>query len=326
MRGAGPRRGHSRHARRPVRALAPATRRELGMRAAHARMFQQDKVWSKHSNDKVDIAHTLARVIRTLSRSLPLGMPMTALSLGSSNEPQFRILESAFRGGLHLLDIEDSALDVVAERLERQATDRVALIRGDYTRLLGDPPAARRFRVRSLGGRRMTLVTLHHSLYYAPRAAWRPLVEALYREILARPVARARGPSSAIHAVLMASRSDDPSTTTWLYNHFAGRFCGAHNDQDLRAFARELARDARLPDARVLARPSRVEFFVDDFERFMGVVWMILLYPNVHRYTREQMVEIIDHVHDRLWRRGVPLVQVQDHLVVYRGRGGDATI
>jgi hypothetical protein len=282
-------------------------------------MFQQDKVWSKYSGDKVDIAHTLARVIRTLSKSLPLGVPMTALSLGSSNEPQFRLLESTFRGGLYLLDIEDSALDVVAERIERQATDRVALIRGDYTTLLRDAAAARRFRAAHLAGRRMTLVTLHHSLYYAPRAAWRPLVEGIYREILARPTAGARhGPSAAIHAVLMASRSDDPSTTTWLYNHFAGRFCNAHNDQDLRGFARELARGARLPDARVLSQPAHVEFFVDDFERFMGVIWMILLYPNVHRYTRDQMVEIIEHVYDRLWCRGRPLVQVQDHLVVYR--------
>ena len=31
---------------------------------------------------------------------------------------------------------------------------------------------------------------------------------------------------AAVHAVLMASRSDDPTTTTGLYNHFAGRFFG----------------------------------------------------------------------------------------------------
>jgi hypothetical protein len=309
-----------------VRGLAAATRRELGMRAAHSRMFQQDKVWSKHSNDKVDIAHRLARVIRALQKSLPLRAPMTALSLGSSNEPQFRILESAFRGGLYLLDIEEAALDVVAERIERQSTGGVALIRGDYTRLLGNGAAARRFRARRLGGRRMTLVTLHHSLYYAPRAAWGPLVEALYREVLARPAPGARGPAAALHAVLMASRSDDESTTTWLYNHFAGRFCGARNDQDLRGFARGLAGHRGLPGARVLTRTTRVEFFVDDFERFMGAVWMILLYPNVHRYTREQMVEITDHVYHRLWRAGRPLVQEQDHLVIYRGGTAGAVL
>jgi hypothetical protein len=309
-----------------VRRLSPAVRRELGMRAAHSRMFQQDKVWSRYSNDKVDIAHTLTSVIRTLDRSLPLDAALTALSIGSSNEPQFRILESAFRGGLYLLDIEEPALDVVAERIERQGADHVALIRGDYTRLLRDPAAARRFRSSRLGGRRMTLVTLHHSLYYSPRSAWGPLFEGLYREILALPAPRRRGPAAALHAVLMASRSDDPSTTTWLYNHFAGGFCGARNDQDLRGFARDLARDPRLGGARVRSKSTRVRFFVDDFERFMGVVWMILLYPNVHQYTREQMLEIIEHVYDRLWRRQVPLVQVQDHVVVYRGDGRDVLI
>jgi hypothetical protein len=289
-------------------------------------MFQQDKVWSRYSNDKVDIAHTLMRVIRTLDRSLPLDATLTALSIGSSNEPQFRILESAFRGGLYLLDIEESALDVVAERIERQRADRVVLIEGDYTRLLFDPPAARRFRASRLRGRRMTLVTLHHSLYYAPRAAWGPLFEGLYREILARPASGRRGPVAAIHAVLMASRSDDPSTTTWLYNHFAGRFCGARNDQDLRGFARDLAGDGRLRGARIRAKSTRVAFFVDDFERFMGVIWMILLHPNVHRYSREQMLEIIEYVYDRLWRPGVPLAQLQDHVVVYRGAGRDVLI
>ena len=53
----------------------------------------------------------------------------------------------------------------------------------------------------------------------------------------------------------------------------------------------------------------------------MGVVWMILLYPNVHDYTREQRVEIIEHVYERFWLPGVPLAQVQDHVVLYWGRG-----
>ncbi len=291
------------------------------MRAAHSRMFQQDKVWSRYSNDKVDIAHGLARVIRTLSHALPLARPMRALSIGSSNEPQFRILESAFRGGLYLLDIEGAALDLVAERIERQSTDHVALIRGDYTRLLRDAAAARRFRKSRLGNRRVSLVTLHHSLYYAPRSAWPALLAGIYRELLDGP-RPAGGPAAAIHAVLMSSRATAHNSTTALYERFAGRFCGAHNDQDLLGFARELVREARLPAARVRTRTTRVEFFVDDFERFMGVVWMILLYPNVHHYSREQLVEIVEHVYEHLWRRGVPLLQVQDHLVVYRGGRG----
>jgi hypothetical protein len=289
--------------------LSPTERREIGLRAARSRMFQQDKVWSKYSNDKVDIAHALAGVIRSLAKALPLGRAMTALSIGSSNEPQFRILESMFRGGLHLLDIEEAALAVVAERVRRQGTERVALIPGDFTKLLKDRAAARRFRRASLGGRRMTLVTLHHSLYYAARSAWPSLFDSLIAEILS--------PAAAIHAVLMANRSDDPSTTTWLYNHFAGRFCGARNDQDLAGFARELRGNGR----RVLAKSTRIEFRVDDFELLMGAVWMILLYPNVHRYTREQRIEIIEHVYEKLWLRAVALAQVQDHVAVYRGHG-----
>ena len=46
-------------------------------------MHQQDRVWSHYSNDKVDIAGTLAGVLRTLSKALPLEQPLTALSIGS---------------------------------------------------------------------------------------------------------------------------------------------------------------------------------------------------------------------------------------------------
>jgi hypothetical protein len=292
--------------------------RALGLRAAHSRMFQQDKVWSRYSNDKVDIAETLARVIRTIHRARPLERPLRALSLGSSNEPQFRILSSMFRGGLYLLDIEEAALDVVAERLERQATAHVGLVRGDYTRLLRDAAGARQFRARRLGGRRVDLVTLHHSLYYAPRESWPALYASIYGEILDRAAGNPGG--AAIHAVLMSNRSTEPRSTTRLYELFAGRYFGAKNDQDLLAFAAELRRDPRYADADVRTRSSRVEFFVDDFERFMGVVWMVLLYPNVHRFSDSQLVEIVDYVYRELWSRGRPLVQVQDHLVVYRGR------
>ena len=48
---------------------------------------------------------------------------------------------------------------------------------------------------------------------------------------------------------------------------------------------------------------------------------MILLHPNVHRFSQEQQREAIEHVYERLWSRGLPLVQIQDHLVIYRGAG-----
>jgi hypothetical protein len=299
--------------------LSPARRRGLGLRAAHTQVFAQDKVWSRYSNDKVDIAHHLARVVRTLARALPLRRRLRALSIGSSNEPQFRILESTFRGGLYLLDIEAEALDIIRERIRRQRTDHVYPRRGDYRAQLGDLRRTRRFRDRHLGGQRMNLVTLHHSLYYSPQSSWLPLIDGLYRGLLAG--GRADGPTAAIHAVLMASRSHDPRSTTWLYNHFAGRYFGVRNDQDLRRFAATLRRDPRLAGAHIVGTRSRVEFFVPDFEQFMGVVWMILLHPTVHRFSRAQQCEVIEHVYRRLWSRGLPMVQEQDHLVIYRMPG-----
>lgn len=124
----------------------PAARLErIALDAGRTRMYQQDKVWSRYSNDKVDIAATLGRAVRVLCHALPLRAPLRALSIGSSNEPQFRILASAFPDGLYLLDIEEAALGVVAERIARQRTPHVTLIRGDYTKLFADGAAARRF-------------------------------------------------------------------------------------------------------------------------------------------------------------------------------------
>ena len=299
--------------------LSAAQLERIALEAGRKRMYQQDKVWSRYSSDKVDIAAALGNVVRTLCHALPLGTRLAALSIGSSNEPQFRVLASLFQDGLYLLDIEEAALDVVAERIARQRTRHVRLIRGDYGKLLADDASARRFRTHRLGGRRMALVTLHHSLYYAPRAAWRGLFDRIYDHLLAR--GRGDGPHAAIHAVLMANRSDDPRSTTWLYQRFAGRFFGVRNDQDLRAFARELRRDPAYADAQVRTHSTLVDFWVDDFARFMSVVWMILLYPNVHDYTPAQRIEITAHVYEKLWIRRRPMVQVQDHLVVYRGRG-----
>jgi hypothetical protein len=80
-----------------------------------------------------------------------------------------------------------------------------------------------------------------------------------------------------------------------------------------------LAADPIFADAQVLTKSSRVEFLVDDFEQFMAVAWMILLHPNVHQFNEEQQREAIEWVYANLWSRGQPLIQVQDHVVVYRG-------
>jgi hypothetical protein len=289
-----------------------------GMQTSRALMFQQDKIWSRFSRDKADIGETLARVLRTLSKALPLGRPLRALSVGSSTEPQFRILEASFLGGLYLLDIERSALEVIRERIRRQALTHVFALRHDYTKVFLDRDATRRFLRRELGGRRLNLIAFEHSLYYCPADQWRAVLLNVFDILLSKV--------GAIHCVLMSSSARNPSTTTWLYNHFAGKFFGHRNDQDLSAFADRLRRDRRFGRAEIFSKTDRVRFLVDDFRELMSVVWMILLYPNVHRYNPGQRREITEHVYRSLFAKRRALLQDQDHLVIYRGLPGKGLI
>jgi hypothetical protein len=243
---------------------------------------------------------------------------MCALSVGSSSEPQFRLLEANFRAGLYLLDIERAALAVIRERMRRQAVAPVFPLRGDYTRIFLDRDRTRRFLAHQLDGRRLDLIAFQHSLYYCPADRWGPLLRNVF-EVLLRP-------TGAIHCVLMAAHADDRNTTTWLYNHFAGKFFGHRNDQDLRAFGRALRRDRHFAAAQVITTTDRVHFFVDDFAALMSVVWMVLLDPSVHPYTPRQRREITEHVYRRLFARRKPLWQDQDHRVIYRGLHGKGLI
>lgn len=284
---------------------------EEGIRSAATRMVDQDRIWSQYSNDKVDIGERLAAVIRTLSAALPLTKKLRALSIGSSNEPQFRVLETAFRGGLYLFDIDQKALDSINERIRRQSTDHVTTIQGDYKQAFFDSGHTEAFFRGPLKKKKVDLITLHHSLYYCREDEWSGLFENIYRYLLAR-----RG---AVHAVMMAAASNNTMTTTWLYNHFAGKYFGVRNDQSLLTLKKQLEQLRLFKDARIMLVPSRVEFYVDDFRKFMEVIWMILLYPDVHRYNDEQIEEIVTFVYDHFWSRKEPLLQIQHHLVLYRG-------
>ncbi len=284
-----------------------------GLAVSHSDIYDENDIWCYYSNDKVNIGQRLTKVLRTLDKAFPLQKRLTALSLGSGNEPQFKILEAAASGGLYLLDVDKIELDAVRERLRRQAIGHVFPIRADFDRIFLDREKARKFVKKKLGGKRVDLITLHHSLYYCDSSLWNAMLENLYREVLA--------PRGAIHAVLMASKSKNRHTTTWLYNHFAGKFFGVHNDQDLRAFGRTLRRKAAFRNARLLPRTDRVRFFTDEFKKFMAVIWMILLYPEVHKYSLKQREEITGYVYDNFWKPGLPLVQIQDHLAIYKGFG-----
>lgn len=284
---------------------------ESGIIAADSRMLEEDKIWSRYSNDKVDIGEELTGVIRTLVKELPLSRVMRALSIGSSDEPQFRILETAFRGGLYLLDVDREALSIVQERIHRQTTDHVVTIRRDYKKIFLRTGNTKTFLEKKLGGRKVDLITLHHSLYYCRQSNWGTMFDNLYRRILA--------PKGAIHAVLMAADSNDQYTTTWLYNYFAGKFCGSRKDQDLYKLRRELETRAIFKDAQMLIKTHRIRFYVNDFAKFMAVIWMILLYPDVCKYTLRQKEEITEFIYRKFWLRKKPLIQEQDHLVIYRG-------
>jgi len=284
---------------------------EAGLRCAHSMMVDEDDIWSRYSNDKTDIGEHLAGVIRTLSAALPLTRKLRALSIGSSSEPQFRILETAFRGGLYLLDIDPQALETVRKRVERQDIRHVRMITGDYNRLLRQPESLKTFFRQSLDSRKLDLITLHHSLYYCGMESWLPLFSNIHKQLLAR--------TGAIHAVLMSPDSREPLTTSWLYNRFAGKYFGITNNQSLPALKRQLERDPEFRNTQVILKSSRVRFFVDDFEKLMKVVWMLLLYPGVHDYTEPQKEEIVSFVYDNIYLKKQPLIQKQHHLVLYRG-------
>jgi len=286
---------------------------EAGLKACSGGMCEEDRIWSRYSHDKVDIGEELAKVIRTLNKKLPLSEPIRALSIGSSIEPQFRILETACRGGLYLLDIDKAALGIVRERIKRQRTSHVSAIYGDCNRILLNIKYARAFLKNNLGGKKVGLITLHHSLYYCKESDWQAIFNNLYNLILQ--------PQGAIHAVLMASETKDEYTTTWLYNHFAGKFFGCHNEQDLCGFGRKLKRDPLFKKAQILIDTHPVRFFVNDFAKFMSVIWMILLYPDVHKYTLSQREEITEHIYTKFWIKKKPLIQMQDHLVFYNDIG-----
>ncbi|ACF11491.1 conserved hypothetical protein [Chlorobaculum parvum NCIB 8327] len=284
---------------------------EAGIRCALSPMVDEDDIWSRYSNDKTDIGEHLARVIRTLSAAVPLNRKLRALSIGSSSEPQFRILETAFRGGLYLLDIDPNALETVRDRVTRQNIGHVSMIAADYNEQLHEGQRTRQFLEQSLDNRPVDLITLHHSLYYCEMEQWVPLFRNIHQHLLAR--------SGAIHAVLMAPSSRDPLTTTSLYSRFAGNYFGICNDQSLPELKRRLERLPEFRNTQLHLSTSKVRFYVNDFVKLMKVVWMILLYPGVHQYSDSQKKQIASYVYDTFYAVQQPLYQEQHHLVLYRG-------
>lgn len=143
---------------------------------------------------------------------------------------------------MSLLDIDSVPLEIIRKYAGQRCIENASNIRKDYTKVLVEKTSAEQFLRNVLNGKKQDLITLHHSLYYCEEEVWADLFTSLYQRILAR-----RG---AIHAVMMASKSRNHSSTTWLYNHFAGKFFHCHNDQDLKLFGTELEKNRAFSRAK----------------------------------------------------------------------------
>jgi hypothetical protein len=109
---------------------------EKGIQSGDIDMYNEDAIWSQNSGDKVDIAEELIRVIRKIFKSGSPDSLLQALSIGSGSEPQFQILEAAFRGGLYLLDIDSVPLSVINRRVKSHWINHVTTIQADYNKIL----------------------------------------------------------------------------------------------------------------------------------------------------------------------------------------------
>jgi hypothetical protein len=297
-------------ARMPSSDLSDQHLIELGVRISDSRIDQQNEIWIEHSNDKFDVAASLAIVMRELLRDAPADRQLDAISIGSSEEPQLRVLEAFCRDRLYLYDIDPEALAALDEEIERLMLLGVYTVQGDYNEDFRDPDTAKGVLGSKLGGDPFDLITMHHSLYYSSTATWPDLIASLYGEVLA--------PGGAMHLALMSASSEEEGSTTWLYNRFTRKYFGNGTDQDLLRLGGQLRERPGFEKARISTSTHQVQFWIDDFEKFMAVIWMIMLYPHGHDYSLEQRREITAFVVEKFWRPKRRLVQVQDYLSIFK--------
>ncbi len=280
-----------------------------GLKSAQTAISYQNSIWSRYSNDKVDIGVEVADVFKNLFRHLPSLSNIRALSIGCGYEPQFRLLQALCDDTLYLLDLDQDALNAIKERIQRQSIKGVFLLYKNF-RIFLDAKQTEDFLNTELDGKPVKAIFLHHLLYYCEMSKWNNLIRNLFNIVL--------GPKGAIHCVLMACESDNRSTTTWLYNYFAGRFCNHHNNQDILKFSNQLKKDLLFKRANITTKTTQVRFFVDNFEQVMAVIWMILLYPSVHQYSDSQKKKIIQHIYREFFLPKKALIQNQNHMVIYK--------
>lgn len=283
---------------------------EIGLQAAETPLRTQVKIWSGYSSEKPDTASQIFGCLRTLHRARPQTDDLRILSIGSSDEPHFRLLKAAATEGLWLYDIDPAALEAARERVSRQLLKNVSLVVGNYCVDFADSKAATAALESRLGGKTFDLITFHHALYYSPASAWPEIISTIHEVLLSSP--------GILHLAMMSGADGQRYTTTWLYNHFIGKFFGLSNDQDLPSLTTLLAKRPEFANTRLVPQQLPSEFRSDSFADFMAVIWMVMLYPDGHQYSLDQRREIIEFVIDNFWQPGRPLVEIQDYLSIHK--------
>ncbi len=281
---------------------------EEGLAAAEKDLREKVKIWEHYTDEKADVAKNLMRGVKIVLRQMSSGHAFRSLSIGSSEEPQLKLLHALSDGGLWLYDKDPEALSAVAHVVERHMLNEIHLEVGDYLDDFRTEASAKDTLSRKFGGVPFELITLHHSLYYCEPAIWPELVGNLKTHILNKP--------GVLHIALMSSSTDRPHTTTWLYNLFARKFLGVSNSQNLLDLPAQLQQNEQ--DLSFSTRSSATRFRPTSFQELMAVVWMIMLYPDVHNFDLDQRTEIAEFVLDEFWLPRRDLIQIQDYLTAVK--------
>lgn len=288
-----------------------ATRTDLleqGLAAAEMDLRERVKIWEHYTDEKADVAKNLMRGVKFVLRQMSSDNAFRSLSIGSSEEPQLKLLHALSDGGLWLYDKDPLALSSVDQLIKRHMLNKIHLEVGDYLDDFRTEACARNTLSKRFGGVRFELITLHHSLYYCEPAIWPELIGNLSAHILSKP--------GVLHVALMSSSTNSLHTTTWLYNLFARKFTGVSNSQNLLDLPAQLQHGAQ--DLSFSTQSSATRFRPSSFQELMAVVWMIMLYPDVHNFDLDQRTEIAEFVLDEFWLPRRDLIQIQDYLTAVK--------
>ncbi|WP_171209663.1 MULTISPECIES: hypothetical protein [unclassified Ruegeria] len=281
---------------------------EEGLAASSMSLRDQVKTWENYTDEKADVAKNMMLGVKSILRGTPADYGFRSLSIGSSEEPQLKLLHALSDGGLWLYDKDPAALRAVNCVVERHMLEDIHLEVGDYLTDFRTDESAQETVIKKLGGQRFDLITLHHSLYYSEPAYWPELVNKLGTHVLREP--------GMMHMVLMSSSTGRPHTTTWLYNHFANKFLGHSNSQNLLELPAQMQSMSQV--LRFSAHTSATRFRPNSFREMMAVVWMIMLFPDVHNFDLDQRTEITEFVLDEFWLPRRDIIQIQDYLTAVK--------